>query len=126
MNSFKLYLPILVLLQILTSSLATLYPVSVANILNAPLTIHCIAQGQNVSRDNAPAGFVLNMSIDTNLANPTATCQLSSGNLHGNFVVFDSSKEPNRCFNGRCLWQARPDGLYLVINGQFSLVYKWP
>lgn len=54
-----------------------------------------------LGRENAPGGFVLNMSVDTSVDNPNESCELSSGNLHGNFVVFDPSKEPNTCYNGQ-------------------------
>ncbi|PHT38857.1 hypothetical protein CQW23_22430 [Capsicum baccatum] len=56
-----------------------------------------------LGKDNAPGGFVRNMSIDTSVDNPNESCELSSGNLHGNFVVFDPSKEPNTCYNGQWL-----------------------
>nr|XP_009793928.1 PREDICTED: uncharacterized protein LOC104240746 [Nicotiana sylvestris] len=126
MNSFKFYLPILVLLQILTTSLATIYQVEVGSQMAFPLSIQCTAQGHNISKSSVGTGLVFTFPIDTNAANPTASCQLSSGTLHGNFVLFDPSIDQNRCANASCKWSIDGDGIYLFTNDEMTLIFKWP
>lgn len=126
MSSFKFYLPILVLLQILTSSLATIYQVEVSSQMFFALSIQCTAQGHNISKSNVGTGLVFTFPIDTSADNPTASCQMSSGTLHGNFLLFDPSKDPSRCANASCKWSIDGDGIYLFTNDENTLIFKWP
>lgn len=89
------------------------------------VSIQCTTQGHNISKYNTPRGVVLDFSIDTNAPNPNASCKMSSGNLHGNFVLFDPSKDPGRCSdNETCQWLLNPDGIYIFTIDHITLVYK--
>lgn len=55
-----------------------------------------------------------------------ATCGLASlQGPHGRFLVFDSHRDSQRCANNKCEWFAKNDGMYLLVQSEQVLQFKW-
>lgn len=132
MNSSQLHLPIIFLLLTTYYSCSFVqsiqFTVFIYNELTADLATHCIIEGFDngvfpipaKSRDSIPVGF------NDPKQSANATCGLSSAllGLHGQFILFDNSRDSQRCVNNRCEWHAKNDGLY--FNNQGKQVFQFP
>ncbi|KAL8048356.1 hypothetical protein ABFX02_07G059100 [Erythranthe guttata] len=54
-----------------------------------------------------------------------ASCDMSMGNSHVHLDVYDSDRDSKRCSGKTCIWDVNDDGLFLEINGQRVLQYRW-
>ncbi|KAK9907008.1 hypothetical protein M0R45_002505 [Rubus argutus] len=122
--SFSLFL-LLTVLSFAGSSMAD-YKANVFNNLpgNANLTVHCKSAGSDLGTQTITYLHDFSWTIN-NLLN----CDMSWGNVKGNFDIFDPKRDASRCAYGNtCFWVVKQDGLYLFIkeHKRLELQFKWP
>ncbi|CAK9164604.1 unnamed protein product [Ilex paraguariensis] len=132
MTSFKLLFPIIsLLLTILSSSVNSLnlgeVNVLIINNMQAPLTHHCHSQGNDLGTKTIQQGKSFTWTSQIILKKSESYfCDMSAGNLHGNFDIFETKRDFGRCAESNCIWRVNRDGLYLFINNNYALQYHWP
>ncbi|KAK4406042.1 hypothetical protein Sango_0610700 [Sesamum angolense] len=86
---------------------------------NQALTAHCLANGTDVGTTTLdPAGFVSFLTPVAGDQRTVATCDLTLGNLHGRFDVFDSNEDRSRCSVRALSWRIDESGLYVFVDQQ--------
>lgn len=127
---------LLLLLLVLNSSIpfvfcVTLYDVDII-ILNygeSDLTTHCKTNGVDIGttiiKPSDRQRFKDHVLVRQR---SLASCDMTLGNRHGQFDVFDSKRgDLKRCADRLCLWMVQEDGLFLFIDlDHYELIYKWP
>ncbi|KAK4713738.1 hypothetical protein R3W88_019645 [Solanum pinnatisectum] len=106
------------------------FTVLINNELTANLGAHCIIMGFDDGTLPIPQGtkgsFPVNFGDPKQeaIASFALTAQTSEG-VHGTFVLFDNNRDSQRCENNICEWHVKNDGLYLNIQGNQVLQFKW-
>ncbi|XP_059630100.1 S-protein homolog 1-like [Cornus florida] len=105
----------------------TITQVQVINNLqdNRPLTVYCRTQGRDLGVQNVPFGRAFRWTVGVKEIEPYH-CDLSHGNLHGHFDMFDRAYVTGQCDDGQCVWRVKSDGLYLKRSNTYELMFRWP
>ncbi|KAL2230191.1 UNVERIFIED_CONTAM: hypothetical protein Sindi_1613500 [Sesamum indicum] len=93
---------------------------------NQVLTAHCQANGTDVGTTTLdPAGTASFLTPVAGDQRTVATCDMTLGNLHGRFDVFDSNEDRSRCAVRALSWRIDESGLYVFANQQWYQRYHW-
>ncbi|XP_059630099.1 S-protein homolog 5-like [Cornus florida] len=133
MNSSKTFVLILFLAlttnELLVESFTTVAQVQVIIINNlqdsTPLTVYCRSEGRNFGVQNIPFGLSFQWTVGAKETAPFF-CDLSHGNLHGFFDIFDRDYVTGQCDEGQCVWRVKSDGLYFKRSNTYVLQFRWP
>lgn len=95
---------------------------------NQILTAHCQSNGRylgNATMDPYVTASFLAPVVDNQRI--VATCDMALGsNLRGNFQVFDSDEDRERCTRRALDWRVDENGLYVLIDHAFVQRHRWP
>ena len=134
MESSLFNLPINFLVLIIFYSCSLVHWIQFTVLINNELTAssgaHCIIMG--FDDGTLPVWQETKGSFPVNFGDPKQeaidSCVLTAQTLkgvHGTFVFFDNNRDSQRCENNICEWHAKNDGLYLNIQGNQVLQFKW-
>ncbi|KAL3650277.1 hypothetical protein CASFOL_006680 [Castilleja foliolosa] len=103
------------------------YEVHVINRLpNPQLEIHCASKDDELGHLKVDPCYDFHWTFCDGYHGKTLFfCHLWWKNTDAAFDVF-TSEQSDRCFRGKCTWEARPDGIYFA-GGQsdFKKFYDW-
>lgn len=106
--------------------------VFVFNQVPGPLNIHCQSDHKDFGPRTLPPFDVLEWNVSIVIGKTEVySCDMSSGNLHGRFDLFDSRTDWNteRCGvkNFNCSWKVAEDGVFLFSakKGDYVVQYPW-
>lgn len=105
------------------------YDVQVMNRLpNPQLRLHCASGNDELGYHNIVTNDNFHWSFcDSYTGKTLFFCHLWWGNQDISFDVF-TSKFGEKCLRGKCLWEARPDGIYFSGGQQpsaFRKMHDW-
>ncbi|KAK4425349.1 hypothetical protein Salat_1728900 [Sesamum alatum] len=93
---------------------------------NQVLTAHCQSNGTDVGTTTLdPAGTGSFLTPVAGDKRSVASCDMTLGNLHGHFDVFDSDIYRSACAVRALSWRVDESGLYVFLDQQWSLKYHW-
>ncbi|XP_060182000.1 uncharacterized protein LOC132611612 [Lycium barbarum] len=106
---------------------STLFRLFISNELTDPLVSHCLIEGLDVGFFPIQPGGMngLSVNIDDPKQSANITCDLDTDKLHGQYVLFDNTRDSQRCGDNKCEWHVKNDGLYLDIQGQQVFQAPW-
>lgn len=106
--------------------------VFVFNQVQGTLNIHCLSGYKDFGQRTLPSFDVLAWNVSIVIGKTEVySCNMSSGNLHGRFDLFDSRTDWNseRCGikNFDCSWKVAEDGVFLFSaeKGDYVAHYPW-
>ncbi|KAH6816140.1 hypothetical protein C2S51_020960 [Perilla frutescens var. frutescens] len=93
---------------------------------NQGATAHCLANGSDLGRGTMDpyATFSFVTPVVEN-QRTIMTCDITLGNLHGRFDLFDSNADAQRCALRALDWRIDENGLFILIDHVFVQRYRW-
>lgn len=105
------------------------YEVHVINRLpNPKLRLHCASGDDDLGYHNTTTNYDYNFSFcESYLGKTLFFCHLYWSKYDAKFDVFTSSNS-EKCRRGKCIWEARTDGIYFSggqVPSEFQKLYNW-
>lgn len=95
---------------------------------NVNLVSHCYANGNDVGLTTLLPSQTQTFTCSVILKHRSvATCELTLGNLHGSFDLFDWDRDRDRYeeLGNYSVWQADEKGLSLSLHGKYVFQFPW-
>lgn len=102
------------------------YTIYLTNDSKQTLTARCTSNGADVGELTvAPQQTGRLVSHVLVKERTLATCSMKLGKLHGTFDVFEYDRDKKRCTSKFCYWKIDERGLWLRVNNNYVLQFKW-